>query len=69
MHNARGSRIVAAIAVPWGGFVGVFLYYTFLAIMLLGGMSPDGAVVGLAYLAPVLAYAVFVVGRLGSRMA
>ncbi len=61
------SRIQAATAlftVPWNAFVVAFIYYTLLTLVLLGGVSPSLPVVGTAYLAPVVAYAVTIAARL-----
>ena len=57
-------RIAASFVVPWSGFVAAFLYYALLAALLLGGVSPQAATVGLAYVAPVLAYAVWLASRM-----
>jgi hypothetical protein len=61
------SRIQAAAAlftVPWNAFVVAFMYYTLLTLLSLGGMSPTLAVVGTAYLAPVVAYVVTIAARI-----
>jgi hypothetical protein len=50
--------------MPWNAFVAAFLYYALLALLSVGGVSPSGAVVATAYLAPVVAYAVVVTFRL-----
>jgi hypothetical protein len=60
------ASVVAALMVPWNAFVAAFLYYALLAMIVLGGVSPDTAVVGTAYLAPIVAYAVVVLFRLGA---
>ena len=62
--RSRGRRMIAAVTVPWGSFVAAFLYYALQTILLIGGVSPDGVVVGLAYVAPPVAYSVFVAARL-----
>ncbi len=51
------------VALPWGVFVAAFLYYTLLAMIALGGVSPSLAVVFTVYLAPVVAYGVVLVFR------
>ncbi len=51
------------VAVPWGVFVAAFLYYTLLALIALGGVSPSLAVVFTVYLAPVVAYGVVLAFR------
>ncbi len=61
------SRIQSAAAlfiVPWNAFVVAFMYYTLLALVVLGGVSPSLPVIGTAYLAPVVAYAVTIAARL-----
>lgn len=59
----RLARLTQAFAVPWNAFVAAFLYYTLLACLALGGVSPGVPVVAIAYLAPVVVY----VGTLASR--
>ena len=61
------KQMVAIVSVPWNAFVGALLYYTILAAVALGGVSPSMAVVGIAYLAPVVAYAVTILARLPRR--
>jgi small-conductance mechanosensitive channel len=51
------------VALPWGVFVAAFLYYTLLAMIALGGVSPSLAVVFTVYLAPVVAYGVVLAFR------
>ncbi len=65
--TSRSSAAIALVAVPWNAFVGAFLYYTLLALLAFGGVSPSLAVVGTAYLAPVVAYAVTIAARLASH--
>jgi hypothetical protein len=61
------KQMIAIVSVPWNAFVAGFLYYTMLAAVLLSGASPSLAVVGTAYLAPVVAYAVTILARLPRR--
>jgi hypothetical protein len=61
------KQMVAIVWVPWNAFVAAFLYYTMLTAVALGGVSPSMAVVGTAYLAPVVAYAVTILARLPRR--
>jgi hypothetical protein len=66
-ETAMTSRIQAAAAlvtVPWNAFVAAFMYYTLLTALVLGGISPSLAVVGTAYLAPIVAYFVTIAARL-----
>ena len=69
--DERGSMMsrkiqagLAIVTVPWGAFVAAFLYYTLLAMIALGGVSPSLAVVATAYLVPVVALAVLIASRL-----
>ena len=64
VNTPVSHRIAASFVVPWSGFVAAFLYYALLAALLLGGVSPQAATVGLAYVAPVLAYAVWLASRM-----
>ena len=65
MNISLSRRIAAGVTVPWSGFVGSFLYYSLLTALMLGGVSPERSVVVVAYVAPLLAYGVVVVARLG----
>jgi hypothetical protein len=60
----RDQTGMSLVTVPWGIFVAAFLYYTLLAMIALGGVSPSLAVVGTAYLAPIVGYLVVIAFRL-----
>ncbi len=62
--SSRVRAGLAIVTVPWGAFVAAFLYYTLLAMIALGGVSPSFAVVATAYLVPVVALAVLILSRL-----
>jgi hypothetical protein len=66
-HTIQTAAALASI--PWNAFMAAFLYYTLLAAIALGGASPSGAVVGTAYLAPLVAYGVAIAARLMSAIA
>ena len=61
--NGEHQTGFSLVAVPWGIFVAAFLYYTLLAMIALGGVSPSFAVVGTAYLAPLVGYGVVIAFR------
>ena len=56
------------VSLPWNAFVGGFLYYTLLAVLALAGLSPSVAIVATAYLAPAVAYLVYVAGRAAASL-
>jgi hypothetical protein len=58
--------IATVFTVPWNVFVAAFLYYTLLAVLALSGLSPSTAVVATAYLAPAVAYGVYVAARMAA---
>ncbi len=63
------QSIASLFTVPWTAFVAGFLYYTFLTVLALAGLSPSSAVVATAYLMPAVAYLVYVAARMGAASA
>lgn len=61
--TVRLARLVKAFAMPWNAFVAAFLYYTLLAMIVLGGVSPGIPVVATAYLAPLVIYLAVLANR------
>jgi hypothetical protein len=57
------SSLVALVAVPWDAFVGAFLYYAILTLVVLGGADLDSPVMAAAYLAVPVAYGLVVARR------
>jgi hypothetical protein len=58
------NRVQNAVSVPWNAFVAAFLYYTLLAVLMLGGGRFGAPAVAGAYAMPALAYGVTVAVRL-----
>ena len=58
-----GSRVSAAVGLPWNAFVAVFVYFTVLSAAVIGGADFATPVMAVAYLLPLSLY----VGVLASR--
>lgn len=52
----RVNKLAAAVSVPWSSFVVAFLYYTLLAIVVLGGGSLGAGSILFAYAVPPAMY-------------
>ncbi len=52
----RLTKLTAAVSVPWSSFVVAFLYYTLLAVFVLGGSSPNAGTMLFAYAVPPAMY-------------
>lgn len=52
----RLNKLIAALTVPWSAFVVAFLYYTLMAIFVLGGGSPNAGTMVFAYAVPPAMY-------------
>ncbi len=50
------SKFTAAVSVPWSSFVAAFLYYTLMAVVVLGGSSPGAGTMVFAYAVPPVMY-------------
>ena len=61
MTNAPALR--SFLALPWNAFVGAFLYYTLLTLIVIGAADLSGTFVATAYLFPLGAYAGVLVSR------
>ena len=61
MPSARAMG--AAFSMPWTAFVAVFLYYTALTLVTLGGGTLSVIFVAASYLVPVGVYLVILVNR------
>jgi hypothetical protein len=48
----RGAAALSAIAVPWSAFVGAFLYYTLLTLLVLGIANLPALFIAVSYLLP-----------------
>jgi len=57
------ASLVGLVSVPWNAFVAAFLYYTVLALVLVGGGDPSPEMVTGAYAAPPAMYAATVATR------
>jgi len=57
------TQIINALTVPWNAFVGAFLYYTFLTLLVLGGADLPALAMIVSYSLPVVLYGVFLVNR------
>jgi hypothetical protein len=64
----KTSALIELIAVPWDAFVGAFLYFTLLTLVLLGGADLSAPVLAAAYLAVPVAYALLITGRLAQLL-
>jgi hypothetical protein len=58
------ARLAAPIAMPWNAFVAAFLYYTLLAVVLVGGANPGNGAVAGAYAMPPIMYGATLIVRL-----
>jgi hypothetical protein len=67
--SAAPLSTLAVLSVPWNAFVAAFLYYTLLALLSLGGLSPSASTVAAAYAAPVIVYGLVLVARAVRRVA
>ncbi len=55
--------VLAAVSLPWGSFVAMFLYYVGLTLLAIGGTSFSPLVVAVAYLLPVVGYVATLLNR------
>ena len=55
--------LMSALVVPWNAFVGVFLYYTALTLVMIGGGEISEGFVAAAFLIPVALYAALLMSR------
>jgi len=61
--------LVALVAVPWDAFVGAFLYYAILTLVVLGGADLSSPFMAAAYLAVPVTYGLLVGGRVMATLA
>jgi hypothetical protein len=65
----RLNKLIAALTVPWSAFVVAFLYYTLMAIFVLGGGSPNAGTMVFAYAVPPAMYVATLVLRASRAIA
>ena len=56
-------KVISAFAVPWNAFVAVFLYYTVLTLVAVGGASIPALAMLVSYGLPVALYVAWLVSR------
>jgi len=62
------GKILSGFAIPWDAFVAMFLYYTLLTLLAVGGLDLADAFVVVAYGLPVASYIVFIAVRALARV-
>jgi hypothetical protein len=60
----KAGALIELVAVPWDAFVGAFLYFALLTLVLLGGADLSAPLLAAAYVAVPAAYALVIGGRL-----